>query len=65
MQINSYRELISCFVKKQDKPNSQNNFEDEMFREKELVGSFEDLPEKIFLRDNFSHVILKVMSEKK
>lgn len=66
MQINSHRELISCFVKKQDKPDSQNNFEDEMFRKKELVGSFEfeDLRRKIFLRDNFSLVILKVMSER-
>jgi len=55
MQINSYRELISCFVKKQDKPNSQNNFEEEMFREKELVGSFEDLPRKnIFKRQFFT-----------
>jgi len=42
-------------VKKQDKPNSQNNFEEEMFREKELVGSFEDLPRKnIFKRQFFT-----------
>ena len=55
MQINSYRELISCFVKKQDKPNSQNNFEDEMFREKELVVVSKTFPEKnIFKRQFFT-----------